>query len=145
MARTHNKKQDKKTQPDGDEENSCRLDKWLWAARFFKTRSLASDAVDGGKVRIDGDRAKNAREMKPGMLVSIKNKDMQIEVEVLALSNVRRGAPEAALLYRETEDSIRIRQQLRESGADQYAERDRGMGRPTKRQMRDIQRFTGRD
>ena len=145
MARTHNKKQDKKTQPDGDEENSCRLDKWLWAARFFKTRSLASDAVDSGKVRIDGDRAKNAREMKPGMLVSIKNKDMQIEVEVLALSNVRRGAPEAALLYRETEDSIRIRQQLRESGADQYAERDRGMGRPTKRQMRDIQRFTGRD
>lgn len=145
MARTHNKKPDKKTQSDDEESNSCRLDKWLWAARFFKTRSLASDAVDSGKVRIDGDRAKNAREMKPGMLVSIKNKDMQIEVEVLALSNVRRGAPEAALLYRETEDSIRIRQQLRESGADQYAERDRGMGRPTKRQMRDIQRFTGRD
>jgi ribosome-associated heat shock protein Hsp15 len=79
------------------------------------------------------------------MRVSIKNKDMQIEVEVLALSNVRRGAPEAALLYRETEESLRVRQQAQESGADHFAERDRGVGRPTKRQMRDIQRFTGRD
>jgi ribosome-associated heat shock protein Hsp15 len=145
MARTHNKKQDKLLPADKDEEDSCRLDKWLWAARFFKTRSLAADAVDGGKVRVDGDRAKNAREMKPGMRVSIKNKDMQIEVEVLALSNVRRGAPEAALLYRETEESLRVRQQAQESGADHFAERDRGVGRPTKRQMRDIQRFTGRD
>lgn len=143
MARSHNKKLDKKAQADDDEDDSCRLDKWLWAARFFKTRSLAADAVDGGKVRIDGDRAKNAREMKPGMRVSIKNKDIHIEVEVLALSNVRRGAPEAALLYKETEESVRISQQAKESGADQFAERDRGMGRPTKRQMRDIQRFTG--
>lgn len=145
MARSHNKKIDKKESLEEDQDNSCRLDKWLWAARFFKTRSLASDAVDSGKVRIDGDRAKNAREMKPGMRVSIKNKDIQIEVEVLALSNVRRGAPEAALLYRETEESQRVRQQAKESGADQYAERDRGLGRPTKRQMRQIQRFTGRD
>lgn len=144
MARSHNKRLDKKEPPDENQEDSCRLDKWLWAARFFKTRSLAAEAVDSGKVRIDGDRAKNAREMKPGMRVSIKNKDMQIEVEVLALSNVRRGAPEAALLYQETEESLRLRQQTKESGADQYAERDRGMGRPTKRQMREIQRFTGR-
>lgn len=144
MARSHNKRLDKKEQPDENQEDSCRLDKWLWAARFFKTRSLAAEAVDSGKVRIDGDRAKNAREMKPGMRVSIKNKDMQIEIEVLALSNVRRGAPEAALLYQETEESLRLRQQTKESGADQYAERDRGMGRPTKRQMREIQRFTGR-
>lgn len=144
MARTHNKKTDQPSSTEKDDDG-CRLDKWLWAARFFKTRSLAADAVDGGKVRVDGDRAKNAREMKPGMRVSIKNKDMQIEVEVLALSNVRRGAPEAALLYRETEESVCIRQQAQQSGADQFAERDRGMGRPTKRQMRDIQRFTGRD
>jgi ribosome-associated heat shock protein Hsp15 len=145
MARAHNQKADKKATSGDDEEGSCRLDKWLWAARFFKTRSLAADAVDGGKVRIDGDRAKNAREMKPGMRVSIKNKDLQLEVEVLALSNVRRGAPEAALLYRETDESQRLRQQSKESGADQFAERDRGVGRPTKRQLRDIQRFTGRD
>ncbi|HSI28829.1 MAG: RNA-binding S4 domain-containing protein [Methylophilus sp.] len=144
MARTHNKKTDTPASTEKDED-SCRLDKWLWAARFFKTRSLAADAVDGGKIRVDGDRAKNAREMKPGMRISIKNKDMQIEVEVLALSNVRRGAPEAALLYRETEESVRVREQAKQSGADHFAERDRGVGRPTKRQMRDIQRFTGRE
>lgn len=141
MPRTHHRKQE----APAEKEDGCRLDKWLWAARFFKTRSLAADAVDAGKVRIDGDRAKNAREMKPGMRVSIKNKDMQMEVEVLALSNARRGAPEATLLYRETEQSQRLRQQAQAGGADQFAERDRGMGRPTKRQMRDIQRFTGRE
>lgn len=126
-----------------DAKDSCRLDKWLWAARFFKTRSLAADAVDAGKVRIDGDRAKNAKEMRIGMRVSIKNKDMQIEVEVTGLSNVRRGAPEAALLYRETADSVA--QRALKSDAGEVAGRERGMGRPTKRQMRDIQRFTGRD
>jgi len=124
------------------EADSIRIDKWLWAARFFKTRSLAAEAVEGGKVRVDGDRAKNAREMRPGMRVSIHTRDMQLEVEVLALSTVRRGAPEAALLYRETEASLQQRAQRQASGADQFAERDRGMGRPTKRQMREIQRFT---
>lgn len=140
MPRTHHRRPDPAPEPD----NSCRLDKWLWAARFFKTRSLAAEAVEGGKVRVDGDRAKNAREMRPGMRVSIQNRDMQIEVEVLALSTVRRGAPEAALLYRETEASMQARQQRQASGADAFAERERGMGRPTKRQMREIQRFTGK-
>lgn len=140
MPRTHHRRPDPAPEPD----NSCRLDKWLWAARFFKTRSLAAEAVEGGKVRVDGDRAKNAREMRPGMRVSIQNRDMQIEVEVLALSTVRRGAPEAALLYRETEASMLARQQRQASGADAFAERERGMGRPTKRQMREIQRFTGK-
>lgn len=128
---------------DDEAKESCRLDKWLWAARFFKTRSLAADAVDAGKVRIDGDRAKNAKEMRIGMLVSIKNKDMQLEVEVTGLSHVRRGAPEAALLYRETEASVQQRAVRADNG--EVASRDRGMGRPTKRQMREIQRFTGRD
>ncbi|HAJ71273.1 MAG TPA: RNA-binding protein, partial [Methylophilaceae bacterium] len=81
------------------EDKSCRLDKWLWAARFFKTRSLAADAVESGKVRADGSRVKNAKEVRPGMLITIKNKENEIEVEVMGLSNVRRGAPEAALLY----------------------------------------------
>lgn len=138
MPRTHHRKQEAPAEKD----DTCRLDKWLWAARFFKTRSLAAEAVEGGKVRVDGDRAKNAREMRPGMRVSIHTRDMQLEVEVLALSTVRRGAPEAALLYRETEASLQQRAQRQASGADQFAERDRGMGRPTKRQMREIQRFT---
>jgi ribosome-associated heat shock protein Hsp15 len=126
-----------------DKDNKCRLDKWLWAARFFKTRSIAADAVDSGKVRVDGDRAKNAKEIKAGMLVNIRNKDFEIEVEVTALSNIRRGAPEAALLYQETENSKVKRENAKITREADHAVRDRGAGRPTKRQQRDIKKFTG--
>lgn len=130
------------TTPD-QEDLHCRLDKWLWAARFFKTRSIASDAVDGGKVRIDGVRAKNAREVKLGMLISIKNKDMDIEVAVTGLSNIRRGAQEAAQLYAETEESKQKNVARKASFEQDFAARERGAGRPTKRQLRDIKKFTG--
>jgi len=126
-----------------DAEKICRLDKWLWAARFFKTRSLAGDAVDGGKVRVDGLRAKNAKEIKLGMIIAVKNKDFEIEVEVLGLSNVRRGAPEAAMLYAETEGSKDKRAQRNTLKASEFGVRERGAGRPTKRQLRDIKKFTG--
>jgi len=126
-----------------DKDNKCRLDKWLWAARFFKTRSIAADAVDSGKVRVDGNRAKNAKEIKAGMLVNIRNKDFEIEVEVTALSNIRRGAPEAALLYQETENSKVKRENAKITREADHAVRDRGAGRPTKRQQRDIKKFTG--
>ena len=125
------------------EDNKYRLDKWLWAARFFKTRSLAADAVDSGKVRVDGDRAKPAKEIKIGMLVNIRNKDLEIECEVTGLSNVRRGAPEAALLYAETETSKQKRENAKLTKLDEVGVRERGLGRPTKRQARDIKRFTG--
>ena len=125
------------------EQEKCRLDKWLWAARFFKTRSLAADAVDSGKVRVDGDRAKPAKEIKIGMLVNIRNKDLEIECEVTGLSNVRRGAPEAALLYAETASSKQIRENAKLTKLDEVGVRERGLGRPTKRQARDIKRFTG--
>ena len=125
------------------EQEKCRLDKWLWAARFFKTRSLAADAVDSGKVRVDGDRAKPAKEIKIGMLVNIRNKDLEIECEVTGLSNVRRGAPEAALLYAETASSKQKRENAKLTKLDEVAVRERGLGRPTKRQARDIKRFTG--
>ena len=95
-----------------DVDNKCRLDKWLWAARFFKTRSLAADAVDSGKVRVDGDRAKPAKEVKIGMLLNIRNKDFEVECEVTGLSNIRRGAPEASLLFAETEFSKQKRENL---------------------------------
>lgn len=126
-----------------DKDNKCRLDKWLWAARFFKTRSLAADAVDSGKVRVDGDRAKPAKEIKIGMLVNIRNKDLEIECEVTGLSNVRRGAPEAALLYAETASSKQKRENAKLTKIDEVGVRERGLGRPTKRQARDIKRFTG--
>jgi ribosome-associated heat shock protein Hsp15 len=122
---------------------ACRLDKWLWAARFFKTRSIAADAVDSGKVRVDGDRAKNAKEIRTGMILSIRNKDFEIEVKVNGLSNVRKGAPEAALLYEETEESKLKREQAKIIREQEFAVRDRGAGRPTKRQLREIKKFTG--
>ena len=124
-------------------DSKCRLDKWLWAARFFKTRSLAVDAVEGGKVRIDAERAKPAKEVKVGMIVIIRNKDFEIEAQVTGLSNIRRGAPEAALLYAETAASIAKRENAKLTKVDETGARERGLGRPTKRQQRDIKKFTG--
>jgi ribosome-associated heat shock protein Hsp15 len=124
-------------------ESKCRLDKWLWAARFFKTRSLATTAIDTGKVHVDVVRVKPAKELRPGQLVAILTPDIEIEVAVLALSNVRKGAPEAALLYQETLASQAKRESIKVTGLDGHAQRERGAGRPTKRQLRDIKKFTG--
>jgi len=125
-----------------DVESKCRLDKWLWAARFFKTRSLASDAVDSGKVRVDSDRVKPAREVKLGVVIYIRNKDFEIEVVVRGLSNQRKGASEAILLYEETEASRTRREELSITRTDKHAKREHGAGRPTKRQRREIKGFT---
>lgn len=127
-----------------DTDHKCRLDKWLWAARFFKTRSLATDAIETGKVHVDGDRVKPAKEVRIGQTIHIRNRDFEIEVQVMALSNIRRGAPEAALLYSETQASISKRENAKLTGEHDYARRDRGLGRPTKKQLRDIKKFTGR-
>ena len=121
----------------------CRLDKWLWAARFFKTRSLATTAIETGKVHVDGDRVKPAKEVHVGQIIHIRNRDFEIEVSVLALSNIRKVAPEATLLYSETPTSIIKRDNAKATGEGEHALRDRGAGRPTKRQLRDIKKFTG--
>lgn len=126
-----------------EDDIKCRLDKWLWAARFFKTRSLATTAIETGKVHVDGDRVKPAKEVKTGQVVHIRNRDFEIEVDVLALSNIRKGAPEAALLYAETQASISNRENAKLTGENEFAQRDRGLGRPTKKQLRDIRKFTG--
>jgi len=128
---------------DDNVESKCRLDKWLWAARFFKTRSIATTAIETGKVHIDGDRVKPAKEVKVGQVIHIRNKDFEVEVDVLALSNMRKGAPEAALLYAETQASISKRENAKATGEGEHALRERGTGRPTKRQQRDIKKFTG--
>lgn len=127
-----------------EDDGKCRLDKWLWVARFFKTRSLATAAIESGKVHVDGDRVKPAKEVKAGQVIHIRNRDFEIEVTVVALSNIRRGAPEAALLYAETQASIAKRENAKLTGEHEYAKRDRGLGRPTKRQLRDIRNFTGK-
>jgi ribosome-associated heat shock protein Hsp15 len=130
-------------EPEKDAESKCRIDKWLWAARFFKTRSLATAAIETGKVHVDGDRVKPAKEVQIGQLIHIRNRDFEIEINVLALSNMRRGAPEAALLYAETSASITKRENAKATGEGEHALRERGAGRPTKRQLRDIKKFTG--
>jgi ribosome-associated heat shock protein Hsp15 len=124
-------------------EGKCRLDKWLWAARFFKTRSLATDAIDGGKVYVDGDRVKPAKEVRVGQVLYIRRKEFDIEVTVKALSVTRKGAPEAALLYQETPESVAKRENAAVTKEADHAKRERGAGRPTKRQLREIKKFTG--
>lgn len=128
---------------DKSELEKTRLDKWLWAARFFKTRSLATTAIESGKVHVDGDRVKPAKEVRIGQIIHIRNRDFEIEVSVQALSNMRRGAPEAALLYTETQASITKRECAKITGEGESVQRERGAGRPTKRQQRDIKKFTG--
>jgi len=123
-------------------ESRCRLDKWLWAARFFKTRSLAADAIDSGKVHVDGERVKVAKEVRLGTIVHIRRKEMEMEVVVRGLSTQRKGAPEAALLYEETPESAARRQEAAVTREAEHARRERGAGRPTKRQLRDIRKFT---
>ena len=86
--------------------NRVRLDKWLWAARFYKTRSIAKQAIEGGKVRCENNRAKPGKEIEIGMEISLRQGFDEKTVVVRALSDRRRGAPEAQLLYTETIASI---------------------------------------
>ncbi len=116
-----------------------RLDKWLWAARFFKTRSIAKNAIEGGKVHLNGVRGKAAKDVRIGDTVKLRQGWDEKTVEVVALSDQRRGAPEAQRLYRETEDSIARREQIGEQRRALNQTQD--PGRPTKKQRRDIHRF----
>ncbi|MDE0212669.1 MAG: S4 domain-containing protein [Deltaproteobacteria bacterium] len=124
---------------------SVRLDKWLWAARFFKTRSLAAEAAQGGKVHVRGDRAKPARPVRIGDRLEIRRGPWEWVVTVKGLSTKRGPASEAALLYEETEESARKRDAARAEARSHAAPlRERG-GRPTKKERRDRARFARED
>ncbi len=118
-----------------------RLDKWLWAARFFKTRSLASTAIDGGKVKLNGHSAKPAKDIKPGDQLQIRAGDQLWEVQVLGLSEQRRPAVEAQLLYLETEASRITRERQRELQKLAPSPIPEAKGRPTKRDRRYLDQF----
>ncbi|MDL2358017.1 MAG: S4 domain-containing protein [Pseudomonadota bacterium] len=122
--------------------DNLRIDKWLWAARFFKTRTLASDAVDNGKVRLGGERVKPARAVKAGDLLAIDNGAESWEVTVLGISDKRGAAPVARLLYAETAASVA----RRESEADaRKLYREPGTtikGRPTKHDRRALSKVS---
>ncbi len=123
--------------------DEVRLDKWLWAARFFKTRRLAVEAIEGGKVQVDGQRTKPSRAVRPGMVLTIRKESLEWKVQVLGLSRQRRPAAEAALLYAETEESRTRREALVQSRRALGQAPGASGERPTKRDRRQIQRFTG--
>ncbi len=118
-----------------------RLDKWLWAARFFKTRSLAKDAIEGGKVHCGGQRVKVAKEISIGDELSIRQGFDSRDVLVTALSEQRRGAAEAALLYEETEASQAAREKRaaeRKAGSLSFTPSDH---KPSKKERRQLNKF----
>ncbi|HTS34177.1 MAG TPA: RNA-binding S4 domain-containing protein [Candidatus Solibacter sp.] len=124
--------------------SNVRMDLWLWAARFFKTRTLAKKACDLNRIQSNGQTAKAAREVRLGDSLRITNDGGDFEIEVLGLSDVRGPAPEAQKLYRETEASREMRLKV---AAERRASREfeiLPMGRPSKRDRRRIIQFRGR-
>jgi ribosome-associated heat shock protein Hsp15 len=122
-----------------------RIDKWLWAARFYKTRSLASEAVEGGKVHVNGDRVKAARPLKPGDRLRIRRGVEEVELVVLALAERRGPATAAQALYEETDASVARRRALAEQQRADAAAPPRPSGRPDKKARRALSRFNRRD
>lgn len=119
----------------------CRIDKWLWAARFFKTRALAATAVSGGKVHLNGSRIKPGKNLCIGDVLSIQRGSDAYEVEILRLSSKRRPAKEAVELYHESEESIKARNELAElrraaAGTGVFSSR-----KPGKHERKKIVRF----
>ncbi len=132
-------------QQQADKSEKVRLDKWLWAARFYKTRAIAKQAIEGGKVHYNGSRTKCSRVVEVGAMLSIRQGFDEKTVEVLKLSDQRRGAPEAALLYVETGESIRKREQMAEQRRAMRGAAHISDGRPTKKDRRQISEFKQRN
>ena len=133
------------TRPETEDKDAFRLDKWLWAARFFKTRALAAGAIDGGKVDVNGDRAKRARHLVPGDMLRIRLGPYEHTVVVKALSNRRGPASVAAQLYQETAASREAREilaaQMKATNTTFLFEK----GKPSKKERRDLLRFKAKE
>jgi len=123
---------------------SVRIDKWLWAARFFKTRSLAARACDLGRIQSNGQPAKPAREIRVGDMLRVTNDSGDFELQVLLLSEVRGPASVAQTLYRETEASREQRQKAAAERKAMHQFEQLPAGRPSKRDRRRIIQFRGR-
>lgn len=132
----------KETPPD---DTTQRLDKWLWAARFYKTRSLAVEAINGGKVHLNKNRVKPSRTIKPADILTISKPPYEHVITVQGLSKQRRPAPEAQQLYVESEDSIAKREKLHEEIKNQPLGFRHDKGRPNKRDRRHIIKFTRKE
>jgi ribosome-associated heat shock protein Hsp15 len=128
-----------------DPGSPVRLDKWLWAARFYKTRALAVEAIDGGKVQVNGDRVKRARQVHPGDEIRIRQGPYEHRIMVRALSDRRGPASEAATLYEETAESRAAREALALQLKSVHSIFQQDNARPTKRDRRDLLRFKKKD
>ncbi len=121
-----------------------RTDKWLWAARFFKTRGIAARACELGRIECKGQAAKPSREIRVGDLLQVKNDSGEFQVEVLLLSEARGPAAVAQTLYRETEASRELRLKLAEERKTMLPFETSREGKPSKRERRELNRFRGR-
>ena len=120
-----------------------RLDKFLWAARFYKTRSISTEAIDGGKVRVNGDRVKPAKEVKAGDRIELRAGDSEYTILVKALADKRGGAEIARTLYDETPESVAARIAATEKRRRFSDPSEEIFARPTKRDRRSLDRFRG--
>ena len=123
---------------------TVRIDKWLWAARFFKTRALASDACDIGRIESNGHRAKPARDVRLGDKLRVTNEAGVFEIEVLQITEVRGPASVAQGLYRESAESRAAREKVAEERKQMLEAGGMTEGRPSKRDRRDINKLRGR-
>ncbi len=123
------------------EEPRIRLDKWLWAARFYKTRTLAKEAIEGGKVHYNGQRTKPGKIVEVGAMIRLKQGWAEREITICALSDRRGGAPQARTLYEETDDSVRRREDEHWQRKIMQAAQMPPARRPNKKQRRELQRL----
>jgi ribosome-associated heat shock protein Hsp15 len=124
--------------------DGVRMDKWLWAARFFKSRALAAKACELGRIASNGQPAKASREVRVGDFLQVKNEGGDFQVEVLLLSEMRGPAPVAQTLYRETEASRELRLKLAEAQRAMPHSEALREGKPSKRDRRELSRLRGR-
>ena len=128
-----------------DSPDRVRLDKWLWAARFYKTRGLSAEAIDAGRIEVNGERAKRARLVQAGDRIRIRIGPYEHVVAVLGVSEVRGSAPIAQALYEEEAESKKAREAMAAHVRAMNASTGYDTGRPTKKDRRDIKRVRGRD
>ncbi len=121
--------------------DKVRIDKWLWAARFYKTRSLATDEIDKGRVRINDEQVKPAKEVKLGDTIELRQGPLTRTLVVRGISDKRGGAPQAQLMYVETDASVSLREKLTEQRRLEPAN-SLEQGRPTKRDRRDLDKIS---
>ena len=127
------------------DQQRVRIDKWLWAARFYKTRGLSADALDSGKIEVNGERAKRSRMVQPGDRVRIRRGPYEHAITVLGVSERRGSAPIAQALYEEDPASLKAREAMAAHVRAMNASTGYESGRPTKKDRREIGRLKGRD